>query len=60
MTHLVNKGLVHEVGAANTEVEDVDLLEDCVVECIEEPRRARHLVVGDHAEDVQVCVGCKT
>ena len=37
LTHLVHKGVVHEVRPTNTEVEDVDFLEDGIVEGIQKP-----------------------
>ena len=36
---LIDERVVHEVGAADAQVEHVDLLEDRVVEGVEEPRR---------------------
>jgi len=48
---LVHKGLVQEVRPSDTEVKDVDLLENSVVEGIQEPRRVRHL----HTHNADTC-----
>ena len=46
--------MVHEVGSADTEIEDVDFLQDGVVEGIEEPGSVGDLVVGENPEHVEV------
>lgn len=43
-TDLVHEGVVHEVGAADAQVEHVDLLQDGVVEGVQEPGRVGDLV----------------
>ena len=58
-TDLINKRLVEKVRPSDTEIEDVDLLQDGIVEGIQEPGGVGYLVVGEHAEDVEVSVGCK-
>ena len=41
--YLVDKGLIHEVGPANAEVQYMDLLHDGVVEGVQEPRGVGYL-----------------
>ena len=46
--------MVHEVGSADTEIEDVDFLQDGVVEGVQEPGSVGYLVVGENPEHVKV------
>ena len=41
--NFINEGMIHEVGASDTQVQYVDLLEDGVVKCIQEPRGVGNL-----------------
>lgn len=43
-TNLVDEGVVHEVGAADAEVQHVHLLQDGVIEGVQEPGGVGHLV----------------
>lgn len=43
LLYLINKRVVHEVRAPDTEVENVNLLQDGVVEGVQEPRGVRNL-----------------
>lgn len=43
-THLVDEGMVHEVGAADAEVQHIHLLQDGVVEGVQEPGGVGYLV----------------
>lgn len=44
-SNLVDEGMVHEVGAANAQVQYVNLLQDGVVEGVQEPGRVGDLAV---------------
>ena len=43
--NLVDEGVVHEVGAANAQVQYINLLQDGVVEGVQEPGRVGDLAV---------------
>lgn len=45
LPHLVYKRVVHEIWAADTQVQHVDLLHNGVVERIQEPRGVRYLAM---------------
>lgn len=45
-TNLVHKGVIHEVGATNAQVEHINFLQDGVVECVQKPRRVGDLVTA--------------
>ena len=40
--------MIHEVRSTDAEVEDVDLLQDGIVECVQEPWCVRHLHEQKH------------
>lgn len=48
--YLVNKGMVHEVRAADAEVENVNLLQDGIIKGVQKPRGVRNL--GGEMNDV--------
>lgn len=57
--HLAHKRLVVEIGAANRQIEHVDLRVQRIVEGVQEPGRVRYLVLGEDAKDEQRRVGCE-
>mmetsp|Transcript_14424 Transcript_14424/g.45099 ORF Transcript_14424/g.45099 Transcript_14424/m.45099 type:complete len:504 (-) Transcript_14424:76-1587(-) len=57
LVHFLHERDVQVVGPADAQVDDVNFGGDGVVERVQEPRRVRHLVVGEDAEGVDVGVG---
>ena len=42
-SHFVNERLIHEIGSANTQIENMHFLHDSIIESIEKPRGVRDL-----------------
>lgn len=60
LPYFFDKRMIHEVGSSNAKINNIDFLQDGIVECIEEPRRVRYLVICEDTKDVKFSIGRET
>ncbi len=51
LPYLINKWVIHKVGSAYAQIQDINLLQDCIIKSIQEPGRVRYLQAIDSRHD---------